>query len=338
MAAYAHCKIISNTINVVIKFGSLAVPMPDIDFVTGDLGSFIKRGDKSFNLGTTVGTTLNANAVTNDTTFTVVSTTNINQDERVVIELNNGNRHWVVPDNIISGTQFSVYSVFALTSNADSGNNVASITQLDGTTNGTTLSVAASSPDTTFTVVSTTGFSVDEPVRITLNDDRKQQWVTPDNIISGTQFSVYPQYEIRSAAAIGNAVVSLTQLTGTTDGTVDDGFKASKISRIQKTTTKLLQYGAFHQGLEFDATKETIALLGGIESSDIVTGTFFLNSIDGIPYDFTSPADFDTCQDSIVTRYRNITNNNLGETALLNSVAVADDTQVAMDAIIDLRI
>lgn len=135
--SYLHCEFVYGVALIRNSYDSVVSPIDHIDFITGD-ASWGNTRDSFLDIGTTEGTTLNANAVATDDILTLVSTGAYTIGDKVAIELNNGRRHVTFIDDIADATDLQI--VDPLPSDADSGNNFVSTDELGGTVSGTVTS------------------------------------------------------------------------------------------------------------------------------------------------------------------------------------------------------
>ena len=132
---YLHCQFRYNTATVVAKYPSVVAPDEGVDFVTGLLSVSAQYLQEYYDFGTANGTTLTAGAAADDTVLTVADSTGMVAGELAAVELDNGLRHVAGISSVDSGTQITLAE--GLSSAAASSNNVVSAGQLEGTTDGT---------------------------------------------------------------------------------------------------------------------------------------------------------------------------------------------------------
>ena len=134
-----------------------------------------------------------------------------------------------------------------------------------GTANGTTLTAAAVAEDISLTVASSAEMVVDERVSVEL-DNSLRHVTFVRSIDSATEITIADS--LPSAAAIGNNVVTASQLENTTDGTLSEDFKIAKASEIKNNSSFLAGAGFVYQGRHFPLTASANSDLGGESSID----------------------------------------------------------------------
>ena len=213
-----------------------------------------------------------------------------------------------------------------------------------GFTDGTTLTSAAVTDDTVLTVGSTSGMTATDRVFIEL-DIGTFHGTTIASVDSGTQITI--NNGLSSGAAIGNTVVILSQLSGSTTGTITQDFKAEKVKAIFHRSVVLEE-----EGFVFDSRDFYLGVKDGADDHRWRSDYTRLIGLRGIlpdmngeatldfdlkPYIFSSNTNFD----NFYTAYRNrelaIYGGGTGQSGLINQVTAAANSQAAMDAIIDNR-
>lgn len=118
-----------------------------------------------------------------------------------------------------------------------------------GTANGTTLSAALVTDDKVLDVGSTTGMTALERISVELDNGLRHVSFV-ESIDSGTQVTIADG--VPSAAAIGNNVVTASQLDTTTDGSIAEDFKLKKAIEINDKSLVLLDKGYEFNGHRFN--------------------------------------------------------------------------------------
>jgi len=116
-----------------------------------------------------------------------------------------------------------------------------------GTANGTILSSDANPANTVLSVNSVTGFVVNDPIRVLL-DNGNEFWSVISEVGGSTVTMTDP---ITSIATTGNNVVALSQLQDTTDVTLATDFKRPKSNIIKNRSIALLEDGFQYNGITF---------------------------------------------------------------------------------------
>lgn len=127
-----------------------------------------------------------------------------------------------------------------------------------------------------------------------------------------------------------------TQSEGSTDGTIEQDFKAPKVGEILRNTEQLLKDGVMHSSYEFAATDEAIEAMSHID----VTVDPFIQSINGNYYEIVDAPDLAVLEASCAARRLSVLDSAAasgGEGDLISDITAAANTQLAMDAINDNR-
>ena len=117
-----------------------------------------------------------------------------------------------------------------------------------GAANGSTLIVAAIANDTSITVASDAGKLVGERISILLDNGLRHATYIESLPGAGVINLVN---DMPSSAAIGNNVVTASQLEGTTDGTLEEDFKIFKSQDIINKSNQLLESGFIYNSHHF---------------------------------------------------------------------------------------
>ena len=128
-----------------------------------------------------------------------------------------------------------------------------------------------------------------------------------------------------------------TQSEGSVDGTIEQDFKAPKVSEILRRSTALLSGGAVHSGHEFAAGDDVVDLLAGM---DIAVDPF-IQDVSGSYYEAQNIGSLTMLKAAVKDRrvlVLDATAASGGEGDLINDVTSAANTEVAMNGIVDLRV
>lgn len=120
-----------------------------------------------------------------------------------------------------------------------------------GTANGTTIDVAAVTADTVINVADTTDFVQYDSISIELDNGNRHVTFIKEIDVG---VSVTIAHGLTSAAAVGNNVVTASQLENTTDGTLAEDFKVVKAEEILSHSEELLEVGYDFEGDRFPYT------------------------------------------------------------------------------------
>lgn len=153
-----------------------------------------------------------------------------------------------VIENVFNGAETPELDIDFVTGDITLGTRYDSESYDFGTVNGSTLSVAAVSTDVSVTVVSTTGMSVGE--RISIELDNTLRFVSYIKALPGSGVIDLAD-AITSSAAIGNNAVTSAQLDTTTDGSLVEEFKSTKVREITNFSEDLLDEGFKYVGRTF---------------------------------------------------------------------------------------
>lgn len=118
---------------------------------------------------------------------------------------------------------------------------------------GTTLSAGLIANDTNWPVTSTATYTVGKKVSVLL-DNGVRHWATCTAVNAGPDIDV--NIGVPSAAASGNDVVGIDQLSGTVLGSIDEDFKIPKTNDIFNKSDELWQTSFTHNNFEFPLTGE----------------------------------------------------------------------------------
>jgi len=203
---------------------------------------------------------------------------------------------------------------------------------------GSDLTTAVSATGAVWVMTSTTGMSASDIVGLEL-DSGDWFYTRITTVDSGTQLTV--DRGSPGAAAIGNRVAVVSQLSGSTDFTIVEDFKTPKSSQILNKTDRLLERGVDHGGTKFacDAFNMAAAALIDTDADDggDAKGTYDVPNKDNENFDFPSAANFETYRAALLARYKEVMQGTGGQGDLIFDVIDAANTQVAMDAITDSR-
>ena len=216
--------------------------------------------------------------------------------------------------------------------------------EYNGFTDGTTLTANAASSATTLTIADSTGMSATDRVFIEL-DINTFHGTTIASVNSGTEIII--DDGLSSAAASTNRVVIISQLEGSTTGTITEDFKFAKVETVFNQSKVLEDIGFSHSSRTFflwrvnseddprfmdDLLRLTDERLAGTAMSGENT-----LDVDLVPYTFTNNTDFDNWRDASRARVLVIYGGGSGESGLIEDVTEGANTQAAMDAITDTR-
>lgn len=218
-----------------------------------------------------------------------------------------------------------------------------------GTVNGVTLSLDALSTEDTVFLSSATAYSIGDKVSIQLNSGPR--FVTfIDDKPGGNEVKLVDP--LPGDADTGNNFVSMAQLDGTTDGTLDDDFKVAKANEIFSKSTRLDQAGFTHANVNFplnytpghqlESFDHRFSISAEFLHAENLNGTdmtaFTALRSDFIEYQFTSGSDYIAWAAARGSRLNDIYSNGTnGEFELIRQVTLANNTQSAMDLIVDNR-
>ena len=214
---------------------------------------------------------------------------------------------------------------------------------LPGNTVGTDLTTALVATGAVWVVTDTTGMSNSDKIGAEL-DSGHWFYTRVSNVDSGTQITV--DRGVPSGAAIGNRIAVVGQLDGSTDFTLIQDFKTVKVSNILNKTKRLSIRGVDHGGTRFgiiaEDTRLDLLALAALIDTDAddggdAKGTYDIPNKDNENFDFPSAANFETFRSALLARYKEIYQGAGGQGDLIYDVIDADNTQVAMDAIVDGR-
>lgn len=205
---------------------------------------------------------------------------------------------------------------------------------LPGSTVGVPTTVANIATDTIIIVSDTSAMSVNEKVGIEL-DAGYWFWTRINTVDSGVGITI--DDGLPSSVAIGNRVAVVSQLDGLTDFTIQHDFKLEKATRVLNKTERLLDRGVNHNGRKFPANERIVSILAAADISNLAGPTFYVFDKDMLPYDIINAGDFRGLKDAIATRIRSVYNNTTGQSSLITAIVNADNTLIAMNAIIDSR-
>lgn len=342
--AYLHCEFQYNTAIVKNVFDTVEAPSENIDFVTGNITITDRYYSEYYNYGTVNGTTLTASAVTNDTVLSVSDSSGMSVNERVSIELDNGLRHVTYVLSVDSGTQITIAD--GLTSASSSSNNVVVSSQLDGTTDGSLAEdfkfLKADEIQTHTVKLLQYGYDYSgkrfpligdtEPsLRVSIlfmqyKTDRSSSNLTITNITQDNP-AVVTVSSLESVETFDTIIISgvlgMTEVNGT----------PFVVGEISGSTFKLWEFPAYKN---VDSTGFSAYTSGGtITKQDAAAFQPLLDS-DGNAYAISNNSEFLEISQIIAGR-RNYIFGSSGQTGLLNQISVANNTQAAMDAIVDSR-
>lgn len=342
--AYLHCKFQYNVAVVDKVFSSVVTPDDDIDFVTGDLIGGSNPFNSYYNFDTTNGTTLTASASTNDTVLTVTSTTGMVAGEKVAVLLDNGLRHVSPILSIDSGTQLTMAD--GISSAATSGNNVVTSGQLDGTTDGTRdedfkkkkasdiINRSVELLDLGFLYQGRrfpfTGEDLPETRYTTLLsqylNDRSAAVVTITNITNANPAVV-------TGVTLGDLRTLDTVIISGVVGMTEVNSSQYAVGHISGSTFELWSFANYSN---VDSTGYGTYTSGGTATKQEAMYNKPIVDKEGRVFQFSDNEDYERFGQAITSRRGEIFGNS-GQIGLLNSVSLAANTQVAMDAIVDNR-
>lgn len=201
---------------------------------------------------------------------------------------------------------------------------------LFGATLGTTLSATATAPTDTLFVTSAAGAVIGEWCAVVLDDGTQYYAVVTDILATIITLS----RDIPSDATSGNQVVFQSQLSGATDFTTTEDFKFSKANEIIANTINLRTAEVLYENTGFVPTDSLI----GDAAAYLTTGRAAdqFNAVTGLGLSRTF-VDEEDLADFTYTIAGYVDNLTSGQGSLIDQVYDADNTQLAMDAIVDNR-
>lgn len=342
--AYLHCEFQYNTAIVKSVFDTVETPSENIDFVTGDITLTDRYYSEYYDYGTVNGTTLTVASLADDTVLTIADSTGMIANERVSIELDNGLRHVTYVLSVDSGTQITIGD--GLSSAAAIGSNVVTSGQLEGTTDGTLEEdfKYLKANDIQVKTVDLLQYGYDySGRRFPLIGD------TEPSLRVNTLFMQYKTDRTSTNLTVTNitqanpAIVTVSSMnnvetfdtiiiTGVVGMTEVNGLPYV-VGEISGSTFKLWEFPSYKN---VDSTGFTAYTSGGtVTKQDAASFQPLLDS-DGKAYVIADNSEFLEIAQVIAGR-RNYIFGSSGQTGLLYQVSVADNTQAAMDAIVDSR-
>ena len=343
--AYLHCKFKYNLAHVVYFYDDVQPQEDGVDFVTGDVTVGSRYFYEHYDYGTANGTTLTTALAVDDNVLQVADTTGMVADERVSVLLDNGLRHVTFIESVDSGLQITITD--GVPSAAAISNNVVSLGQLEGTTDGT-LEEDFKDPKATEILNQTdslldNGFhyaghifpivnNTNPHVRINLLAnrvmfDRVSANLTITNITQDAE-CVVETSGINDVKTFD--LVFISGVVGMTE--VNNG-----IYYVGPITGDNFELWEYPSAQHVDSSGFTAYTSGGTVTKQEGCQYQGVLDIDGHPYQFTGNDNFLHYYQAFSGTQNDILGNVGGQTDLILQVAEADNTQAAMDLIVDAR-